>query len=80
MKTISLKRGAFELKATILGKGIPTLVIGSHIYYPKIFSKKLQVNLQLIFLDTRAFVPESPEFKSSDFSLEIIIQDIETFR
>lgn len=58
MQIISLKRGAFELKATILGKGIPTLVIGSHIYYPKIFSKKLQAHLQLIFEEAELFDAE----------------------
>ena len=80
MKNISIKRGIFELKAKIVGKGAPSLVIGSHIYYPRVFSKNLQEHLQMIFLDTRAFVKESPDFASSDFSIQKFIEDIEAFR
>lgn len=80
LKTITLNRGIFNLKATIVGQGLPTIVIGSHLYYPRTFSKNLESHLQMIFMDTRTFVPENLDFQKSDFSIEKIIDDVEALR
>ncbi len=69
----------FKLGYKIEGEGLPALVIGSSIYYPKTFSQNLRKHLKLIFIDHRGFTDN----KTTDikkFELNILIDDIEQVR
>lgn len=76
----SLSCDGFSLNYEIRGKGPAVLVVGSHIYYPRVFSKQLEEHLQLIYMDQRAFASKEGEVKASDFTLEKLVQDIERLR
>lgn len=70
----------FDLGYRIEGTGQNTLVIGSSIYYPRLFSQHLRKHLRLIFADMRAFAP-SPRFEISlNFDLNLLLDDIECIR
>lgn len=45
----------FELLYRMEGKGTPVLVVGSAVYYPRLFSPALGEQVQLIFIDHRGF-------------------------
>ncbi len=70
----------FCLKVKKVGTGPVAMVIGSHQYYPRTFSKHLQTKLQLVCTDTRGFVPTLSDHSESDFTIDKIIQDIEMIR
>jgi proline iminopeptidase len=75
----SLRSGPFELGYSVEGEGRPTLVIGSSIYYPRTFSPALRRSLKLAFVDHRGFVP-TEEVPQSEYSLDVILDDIEKVR
>ena len=79
-KILQLNRDNFCLKAFVDGSGPVAIVIGSHKYYPRTFSENLKLKLQLVFTDTRGFVPVSSNHTESDFTIEKIVQDIESLR
>ncbi|MDP1513137.1 alpha/beta hydrolase [Paenibacillus sp. CMAA1739] len=70
----------FELKYTIRGSGKPILVIGSSIYYPRLFSNHLYKSFQFIFLDHRGFAKPIRALKPEDYTLDKVINDIEVAR
>lgn len=75
-----LSRNGFNLNYCIHGhKGLATFVIGSSVYYPRIFSKDLHNMLSFIFMDHRGFVFNN-EAKSEDFTVDAIIDDYEALR
>lgn len=76
--TIEINR--FKLNYTIEGKGIPSIVIGSSIYYPRTFSQHLRNHLRLIFMDHRGFTPAHGPLETSVFELDVILDDIELLR
>lgn len=78
MKFITID--GFNLNYSIEGKGIPTLVIGSSIYYPRTFSENLRQPLQLIFIDHRGFVPSPKDADVTSFTLDTLVEDIEKIR
>lgn len=70
------------MRYRIEGTVTPTLVIGSSLYYPRVFSQTLRSHLQLIFLDHRGFCPPpevSPD-PETDYELEKLIDDCELAR
>jgi proline iminopeptidase len=69
-----------KLDFIVEGKGIPCLVIGSSIYYPRTFSKVLQDHFHLYFVDMRWFAKNYSPVNLSDFRLQTIIDDIEKVR
>lgn len=69
-----------ELAYSVEGEGTPVLVIGSRIYYPRLFSKGIREQLQLIFIDHRGFVESPQALQPQDYSLDHIVDDIETIR
>jgi proline iminopeptidase len=76
----TIESQGFDLGYRIEGCGPNTLVIGSSIYYPRIFSENLRKHLRLVFLDMRAFAPP-PLFEISlTFDLNLILDDIECMR
>ncbi|MGZ0041181.1 alpha/beta fold hydrolase [Paenibacillus ottowii] len=70
----------FELKYAIRGSGKPILVIGSSIYYPRLFSNHLYKSFQFIFLDHRGFAKPIRALKPEDYTLDKVINDIEAAR
>ncbi|MFD1145201.1 alpha/beta fold hydrolase [Larkinella insperata] len=71
----------FKLGYKVEGEGMPALVIGSTVYYPRTFAGDLRQSLQLIFIDHRGFVAPPPgDWKDEDFELAVLLNDIETIR
>lgn len=62
------------------GQGKPILVVGSSVYYPRLFSENLYKHFQFIFLDHRGFVKPPRSLKKEDYTLDKIVEDIETAR
>jgi len=75
-----LNAGKFKLHYCIKGQGLPAIVIGSAIYYPRTFSENLCKYLKLIFMDHRGFASTSTQLDVSDFNLDVILDDIEHLR
>ena len=64
----------------IEGHGQPCLVVGSSIYYPRVFSQELGKHLQLVFVDLRHFGASDPSFSPDRISVETYPEDIERVR
>src|SRR5687768_16942505 len=83
MQTVSrvIESDGFKLNCIIEGSGIPALVIGSSVYYARVFPGELRNHLQFIFADHRGFVP--PPVDTNDeslFELPALLSDIERIR
>lgn len=65
-----------SLRYTIEGQGMPALVIGSAIYYPRSFSQGLRKHLKLAFCDWRGFT----DTQETQVNLADLLQDIECLR
>ncbi|GAB3541536.1 alpha/beta fold hydrolase [Spirosoma fluminis] len=71
----------FSLGYSIEGTGLPALVIGSAIYYPRTFLNEIREHLQLIFIDHRGFVrPPSAQLTTDDFEIGVLLEDIDAMR
>ena len=70
----------FRLSYRIEGTGRPAIVIGSSIYYPRVFSQKLRKHMRLVFLDHRGFVAPPGPVDTSAFALDKLVDDIERAR
>lgn len=75
-----VERDGFPLAYRVEGQGIPVLVIGSQLYYPRLFSRELRERLQLIWVDHRGFVKGPEGLTEDDCSLDRVIEDIEALR
>ncbi len=88
MKTKTLagdRAGVVELQGAQLGyriegQGQSCLVIGSSVYYPRVFSKELRAHLQLVFVDLRHFAVCDPAFSPDRISIDTYCEDIEQVR
>jgi proline iminopeptidase len=76
----TIHSGPFELAYSIEGEGKPALVIGSAVYYPRIFSQNLRQSLKLVFVDHRGFAQVSGDIAPSDYTLDVVLDDIELVR
>jgi proline iminopeptidase len=76
----TIPAGKFSLRYRIEGTGRPTVVIGSAIYYPRVFSQNLRKHRQLIFLDHRAFASSPGHVDKTEFALDKLVDDIERAR
>lgn len=76
----TLERDGFTLSHTIEGTGLPTLVIGSHVYYPRTFSAALRQHLRLVFADHRGFGRCRRPVTTNDFELPVLVADVEALR
>jgi proline iminopeptidase len=79
------KAGMVEVEGARLGyraegRGQPCLVVGSSMYYPRVFSQDLREHLQLIFVDLRHFAASDPSFSPDRISMETYPNDIEQVR
>ena len=84
-KTAGDRAGTVEVEGAQLGYRIeghgPTcLVVGSSVYYPRVFSQDLREHLQLVFVDLRPFAPADPSFSRDRISIETYADDIERIR
>src|ERR1700722_15456470 len=70
----------FNLGYRIEGEGPTALVIGSSIYYPRVFSENLRKHLRLVFVDMRAFASAPRAETPLTFGLDLLIDDVEHMR
>lgn len=75
-----LRRDDFHLGYAIEGQGAPLLIPGSHIYYPRSFSRYLRQHRTLIFVDHRGFARCDRPLAPRDMQLDTILDDIEALR
>ena len=80
MKRGTIQSGSFELGYAVEGDGMPALVIGSSVYYPRTFSDTLRQSLQLVFADHRGFARLSGDVSQPEDSLDVILADIDLVR
>ena len=66
-----------KLTYTVKGKGIPFLVVGSD---PEFFSKELQDKFRMYFIDIRGTAKEYTPINPEQYTIETLIQDIDTLR
>ncbi len=76
----SISREGFELRYVIEGQSLPTIVIGSSLYYPKSFSENLREHLRMAFIDWRGFAKSAPTQCHSEVSFNTFLEDIESIR
>jgi len=76
----TIQAGAFTLPYRIEGTGHPTIVIGSSLYYPRVFSQHLRDHLRLVFMDHRGFAPSPGPVDNSEFALETLVDDVDRLR
>ncbi len=78
-RTGFIERDGFKLNYCIEGNGPPAIVIGSSLYYPRVFSSNLRKHIQFIFTDHRGFAPRYNN-QPDAFTLSTLLEDIETLR
>ena len=76
----TIQSGRFELAYSVEGDGAPALVIGSAVYYPRVFSQALRQSLKLIFADHRGFAHLSEGASPSEYTLDAVLADIDLVR
>ena len=78
----TVERDGFILSCCSEGEsaGLPAIVIGSSVYYPRTFSRDLCKQIQMIYLDHRGFSKATKPFDNSSFELDALIDDIEAAR
>jgi proline iminopeptidase len=76
----TIHSGPFELAYSIEGDGTPALVIGSAVYYARIFSQNLRQSLKLVCADHRGFAQPTGAYVASDYTLDVVIDDIDLVR
>lgn len=59
------------------GQGIPTLVVGSDVYYPRVFSAQLRQHLQPVCVDYRGFAAPTGPQDSAACDLDAFAGDLE---
>ena len=52
-----IESDGIQFKYVRQGKGEPLLVVGSSVYYPRAYSDSLRDNYEMIFIDSRHFIP-----------------------
>ena len=76
----TIRSGRFDLAYSVEGDGTPALVIGSAVYYPRVFSQALRQSLKLIFADHRGFAQRSGDVPPSEYTLDVVLADIDLVR
>jgi proline iminopeptidase len=80
MERGTIRSGPFELAYSVEGDGKPALVIGSAVYYPRVFSQALRQSLKLIFADHRGFAHQLGDVPPSEYALDAVLDDIDLVR
>lgn len=78
--TGTLQRGPFELSYGVEGQGVPVLVVGSAVYYPRTFSAGLRRHLRLAFVDHRGYGRATDTYGAEDMTLDRVVEDMEALR
>lgn len=76
----SIDADGFRLRYRIEGTGLPAIVIGSSVYYPRAFSENLRKHLRLVFMDHRGFGVSPGPVGISAFALPVLVDDVERLR
>jgi proline iminopeptidase len=76
----TIHAGQFALAYAIEGEGRPALVIGSAVYYPRVFSQTLRQSLKLVFVDHRGFAQPTGNIAPTDYTLDAVLDDIDLVR
>jgi proline iminopeptidase len=76
----SIDEDGFRLRYRIEGAGLPAIVIGSSVYYPRAFSENLRKHLRLVFMDHRGFGVSPGPVDVSAFALPVLVDDVERLR
>ena len=69
-----------RLSYVIEGEGIPCLVIGSSIYYPRTFFNNLRLHLKMYFVDMKWFAEDYMAEDLQKVNIQSIVQDVEQIR
>lgn len=69
-----------QLNYKVEGRGMPCLVIGSSIYYPRTFSSDLRNHLKLYFVDMKWFAKGHVAEDLDTVNIESIVNDVEQIR
>ena len=69
-----------RLQVRIEGTGEPMLVVGSAVFYPRVFSRDLREQFRLVFVDLRHFAPLDDAAMVDQLSIETYADDIEHVR
>lgn len=72
--------GGANLRYVIEGSGIPALVIGSAVYYPRTFSQRLRQAFRLAFVDVRHFAEMDASPGPGKITLDTYTNEIEQAR
>ena len=76
----TIQINGFKMNYLVEGEGIPCLVIGSSVYYPKTFSNRHKKHLKMYFVDMPWFAAERGEMPAESFSVEKLNAFIEEIR
>jgi acetyl esterase/lipase len=76
----TLEIDGFKIHYLVKGEGIPCLVIGSSIYYPRTFSQGLSEHLKMYFVDMPWFASERGAWSTDSMSIEKINGFVEEIR
>ncbi|PHN05515.1 alpha/beta fold hydrolase [Flavilitoribacter nigricans] len=77
-KTGEIILDGYPLQYIRRGSGDPLLVVGSATYYSRAFSKKLEQEFEMIYVDSRHFVEDCPATEA--YTLATFSEDVEQFR
>ncbi|MEZ4772284.1 MAG: alpha/beta fold hydrolase [Bacteroidia bacterium] len=69
-----------KLEYVVEGEGIPCLVIGSSVYYPKTFSMEVRKHLKMYFVDMKWFARDYQPENLDSVNIESIVDDVEEIR
>jgi len=69
-----------ELRYLVEGRGVPCLVVGSSIYYPRTFSQEVRQHFKFVFVDTRHFVPSTKPVDLDGITIDSYSRDLEEVR
>jgi proline iminopeptidase len=76
----SIQRSGATLRYAVEGAGIPVLVVGSAVFYPRTFSRRLREDCTLAFADLRHFGEGFAGSRVAEVSFDAYAEDIDHLR
>jgi Predicted hydrolases or acyltransferases (alpha/beta hydrolase superfamily) len=70
----------FRLKYRIEGEGRPVLLVGSALYYPRLFDPALTRDQKWVYVDHRGFAEEAGSLDPEAHTLDRVVEDLEVMR
>lgn len=80
MRSGTVRVEGATLRYLIEGSGIPTLVVGSSLYYPRTFPQRLREAFCMAFVDVRHFAENDGSLSPDRISVGTYVEDIESVR